>query len=47
VRSLDDLELVKRLGAGKVDCTVGSALDMFGGDLSYAAVVEWSNQQTD
>jgi len=44
VRSLEDLELVKRLGAGRVDCTVGSALDMFGGELSYAKVVEWSNQ---
>jgi phosphoribosylformimino-5-aminoimidazole carboxamide ribotide isomerase len=46
VRSLDDLELVKRLGAGKVDCTVGSALDMFGGDLSYASVVDWSRRQS-
>ena len=46
VRSLEDLELVKQLGAGKVDCTVGSALDMFGGDLSYDSVVEWSRAQT-
>jgi len=45
VRSLEDLELVNQLGAGKVDCTVGSALDMFGGELSYASVVEWSKSQ--
>ena len=45
VRSIQDLELVKRLGAGRVDCTVGSALDMFGGDLSYAEVVAWSAAQ--
>lgn len=45
VRSLDDMELVKRLGGGKVDCTVGSALDMFGGDLPYSSVVEWSRKQ--
>lgn len=41
-RSLQDLELVKRLGNDKVDITVGSALDIFGGDLSYEEVVKWS-----
>jgi phosphoribosylformimino-5-aminoimidazole carboxamide ribotide isomerase len=41
VRSLDDLELVHRLGKGKVDVTVGSALDIFGGSLAYDEVVEW------
>ena len=44
-RSLEDLELVKRLGKGKVDITIGSALDIFGGDLSYAEVVRWSSAQ--
>jgi phosphoribosylformimino-5-aminoimidazole carboxamide ribotide isomerase len=39
------LELVKRLGKGKVDITVGSALDIFGGDLSYEEVVQWSRSQ--
>ncbi len=46
-RSLQDLELVKRLGNGKVDITVGSALDIFGGDLSYDEVVQWSRRQGD
>lgn len=45
VRSLEDLELVRRLGQGRVDCTVGSALDMFGGDLSYDEVVAWSRKE--
>lgn len=31
VRSLEDMELVKNLGKGKVDLTTGSALDCFGG----------------
>jgi phosphoribosylformimino-5-aminoimidazole carboxamide ribotide isomerase len=44
-RSLDDLELVKRLGKGNVDITIGSALDIFGGDLSYDEVVTWSGSQ--
>ena len=30
--SLNDLETVTKLGAGKVDLTIGSALDIFGGD---------------
>lgn len=41
VRSLDDLNLVDRLGLGRVDCTVGSALDIFGGPLKYTDVVQW------
>ena len=45
VRSLQDLELVKQLGQGKVDCTVGSALDIFGGSLSYQEVVDWHKNQ--
>ena len=30
-RSIQDLELVERLSGGKVDLTIGSALDIFGG----------------
>lgn len=30
-RSIDDLELVSQLSNGKVDLTIGSALDIFGG----------------
>jgi phosphoribosylformimino-5-aminoimidazole carboxamide ribotide isomerase len=30
-RSLDDLETVERLGRGRIDLTIGSALDIFGG----------------
>jgi phosphoribosylformimino-5-aminoimidazole carboxamide ribotide isomerase len=41
VRSLDDLDLVDTLGRGRVDATVGSALDIFGGNLAYADVVAW------
>lgn len=41
VRSIEDLELVKLYGKDRVDCTVGSALDCFGGDLPYQAVLNW------
>lgn len=43
VRSLEDMELVKKLGKNKVDLTIGSALDCFGGPLSYDSVVAWHN----
>ncbi|KAK9903938.1 hypothetical protein WJX75_000924 [Coccomyxa subellipsoidea] len=45
VRSLDDLERVKKAGNGRVDITVGSALDIFGGILPYGEVLAWHNQQ--
>ena len=41
VRSVEDLDLLHRLGKGKVDVTVGSALDIFGGELAYDEVVAW------
>ncbi|MFF2093217.1 phosphoribosylformimino-5-aminoimidazole carboxamide ribotide isomerase [Paenibacillus sp. NPDC058174] len=41
-RSMEDLELFRRLSGGKLDITVGSALDIFGGNLSYDQVVAYS-----
>lgn len=41
----DDLELINRAGQGRVDVTVGSALDLFGGPISYTEVVFWHLQQ--
>jgi len=40
-RSLDDLELFHRLSRGKLDITIGSALDIFGGNLPYRQVVDY------
>ncbi|KAF6255189.1 hypothetical protein COO60DRAFT_1296694 [Scenedesmus sp. NREL 46B-D3] len=44
-RTLEDLERVAAAGEGRVDITVGSALDIFGGKLPYADVVAWHNKQ--
>jgi len=43
--SLMDLESVARLGAGKVDLTIGSALDIFGGNgVRYAEAVAFNRR---
>ncbi|WP_300460670.1 phosphoribosylformimino-5-aminoimidazole carboxamide ribotide isomerase [Desulfobacula sp.] len=39
-----DLDLVKRLGQNRVDLTIGSALDIFGGTIPYRDVVKWHRQ---
>ena len=40
VGSLEDLRLLKKLSHGKADVTIGSALDLFGGSLSFHEVLE-------
>ncbi|WP_308634640.1 phosphoribosylformimino-5-aminoimidazole carboxamide ribotide isomerase [Paenibacillus silvisoli] len=40
-RSLEDLALFKQITGGKLDITIGSALDIFGGNLSYDEVVTY------
>ena len=39
IRNLDDIRMLKEAGRGRVDFTVGSALDIFGGPLRYQDVV--------
>ncbi len=45
-RTLSDLDLVKALGRGRVDLTIGSALDIFGGHVAYRDVVNWQKKQS-
>jgi phosphoribosylformimino-5-aminoimidazole carboxamide ribotide isomerase len=40
IKSCSDIELLKKLGNGKVDATVGSALDIFGGSLKMKEVIK-------
>jgi phosphoribosylformimino-5-aminoimidazole carboxamide ribotide isomerase len=40
-KTLSDLDRVKTLGKGRVDLTIGSALDIFGGTIPYRDVVAW------
>jgi phosphoribosylformimino-5-aminoimidazole carboxamide ribotide isomerase len=39
------LDFVDRISNGKVDLSIGSALDIFGGDIAYADVVKWNQQR--
>ena len=43
--SLADLDAVATAGQGRVDVTVGSALDIFGGRLPFADVLAWHRRQ--
>ncbi|XP_059646683.1 1-(5-phosphoribosyl)-5-[(5-phosphoribosylamino)methylideneamino] imidazole-4-carboxamide isomerase, chloroplastic [Cornus florida] len=45
VTVMADLEKIKVAGMGRVDVTVGSALDIFGGNLAYEDVVAWHFRQ--
>lgn len=45
-RSIDDLIRVNELSAGKVDLTIGSALDIFGGQgVTLEECIQWNAQQ--
>ena len=43
--TMEDLERVASIGNRRVEITVGSALDIFGGSLKYADVVAWHRAQ--
>lgn len=39
-----DLQRVQDLSAGRVDLTIGSALDLFGGSIAYLDCVHWNQR---
>ena len=45
VRNFRDLEKLNTVGNGRIDITVGSALDLFGGTLPYSDVVTYCQKQ--
>lgn len=46
VNSINDLERIRDAGNFKIDVTVGSALDLFGGNLKYKDIIAWFHQNT-
>jgi phosphoribosylformimino-5-aminoimidazole carboxamide ribotide isomerase len=44
IRDIRDMQLIREIGQGRMDATIGSALDIFGGTtLSYQDAVKFSN----
>ncbi len=43
ISTLEDLERIKVQGKGKIDFTVGSAMDIFGGNLKFSDVMKYHN----
>ena len=41
ISSFEDIQTIEKLGKGKIDFTIGSALDIFGGHLKYNDVVKY------
>lgn len=42
ISSYSDIEKIKTIGNGKIDFTIGSALDIFGGELNFSEVIKCS-----
>ncbi len=45
IHSFDDLKEIARLGRGRLNATIGSALDLFGGSMEYQKVIEFIKMQ--
>ena len=39
IGSMEDIEMIRKVGEGHVNFTVGSALDLFGGSLKFDKIV--------
>ena len=44
IASFDDLDKLRVLGKSRIDFTIGSALDIFGGHMKYQDVLQYSDQ---
>ena len=44
IKTLSDMDYIFKLGKGRVDATIGSSLDIFGGNIPYSEVVKWHNR---
>ena len=44
VHTFEDLTMLKKLGQGRVNVTIGSALDLFGGGMNFDRVLEFTSQ---
>lgn len=42
---LDDLKCIRQLGQNHLNVTIGSALDLFGGEMEYDKVIAFCNNK--
>jgi len=45
VRDIRDMDTIERISGGRVDATVGSSLDIFGGPLPFADIAAWHRKR--
>ena len=45
IRSMEDIKLIRDEGQGRVNYTVGSALDLYGGQMSYDELVQLNRNE--
>ena len=45
IGSFEDLEQLRKLGKNRLDVTIGSALDIFGGTMSYTKVLQFLSER--
>jgi len=43
-KSIDDLDRIEEVGHGRVDLTIGTALDIFGGTIKFNDVILWNRK---
>jgi phosphoribosylformimino-5-aminoimidazole carboxamide ribotide isomerase len=46
VSGFDDLRILKEIGRGRLDVTIGSALDLFGGTMKYKDVLDYLTKES-
>lgn len=44
ISTMEDLKNIKRIGRDRINITVGSALDLFGGNLSYKDIISFCSK---
>lgn len=44
ISSFDDLDMLRKLGREKIDFTIGSALDIFGGNMKFEDIVSYGKK---
>ncbi|MGN0396125.1 MAG: phosphoribosylformimino-5-aminoimidazole carboxamide ribotide isomerase [Coprococcus sp.] len=44
VSSFEDLDILKEIGRNRIDVTIGSALDIFGGPMKYQDVIDYMEE---